>query len=62
VQHLREPDGGYWTGVTFPERELWPDEQPTWTSGAVLLAADALAGATNAASLFCVEEPLEAAG
>ena len=62
VQHLRHAEGGYWTGVTFPEGECWPAEQPTWTSGAVLLAADALAGASRASILFCSEEALEAAG
>lgn len=47
LHRLRAPDGAYWTGVTFPEAEIWPLERPTWTSGAVLLAADVLAeGAT----------------
>jgi hypothetical protein len=62
VHRLRGGDGGYWTGVTFPEGELWPEEQPTWTSAAVLLAADALAGASPAATFFSTDEPLEAAG
>jgi hypothetical protein len=31
---------------------LWPDERPTWTSAAILLAADALAEATKAHRLF----------
>ncbi|MCF8107152.1 MAG: hypothetical protein K9K64_16880, partial [Desulfohalobiaceae bacterium] len=30
----------------------WPEERPTWTAGAVLLAADALARVTPAAELF----------
>ena len=49
---LRGADGHYWTGITFPEAELWPAERPTWTSAAVLLAADALAGGTCTAGLF----------
>jgi hypothetical protein len=49
---LRGPGGHYWTGVTFPEAELWPEERPTWTSAAVLLAADALARGTRTAGLF----------
>jgi hypothetical protein len=49
---LRGPGGHYWTGVTFPEAELWPDERPTWTSASVLLAADALAGRSRTAGLF----------
>jgi hypothetical protein len=32
---------------------LWPDEKPTWTAGAILLAADALTEHTPAAKLFC---------
>lgn len=50
---LRGPDGRYWTGVSFlPEVELWPEERPTWTSAAVLLAADALWGRSRTAGLF----------
>jgi len=49
---LRGPSGHYWTGITFPEAELWPEERPTWTSAAVLLAADALCGASRTAGLF----------
>ena len=49
---LRGPDGRYWTGVTFPDAELWPEERPTWTSAAVLLAADALWGRSCTAGLF----------
>ena len=49
---LRCPDGHYWTGITFPEAEVWPEERPTWTSAAVLLAADALAGGSRTSGLF----------
>jgi hypothetical protein len=49
---LRGPDGHYWTGITFPDAELWPEERPTWTSAAVLLAADALWGGSRTAGLF----------
>ena len=52
IQELRGSSGAYWTGTTFPEGRLWPEEQPTWTSAAVLLAADALCGASATASLF----------
>jgi GH15 family glucan-1,4-alpha-glucosidase len=44
VQHLRAPDGNYWTGATFPDGTLWPREQTTWNAGAVLLAWDVLRG------------------
>lgn len=52
VQRLRHEDGAYWTGITFPEGELWPAERPTWTSGVVLMAADALAGESLTSGLF----------
>ncbi|MEC8112742.1 MAG: prenyltransferase, partial [Pseudomonadota bacterium] len=43
---------GWWTGYQFAERVLWPLEKPTWTAGAVLLAADALTAHTGASQLF----------
>jgi hypothetical protein len=39
---------------------LWPDEKPTWTAGAILLAADALTEHTAAAKLFCSVRLLDA--
>ena len=44
VQHLREDDGSYWTGLVFDEGARWPVERSSWTSAAIVLAADALAG------------------
>jgi hypothetical protein len=44
VQHLREQDGSYWTGLVFDEGVRWPVERSSWTAAAVVLAADALAG------------------
>ena len=52
VQHLREDDGRYWTGVVFPEGANWPDEHSTYTAAAVILAADALADATPGADIM----------
>ncbi|MFV0276684.1 MAG: prenyltransferase [Parahaliea sp.] len=52
LHQWREPDGTYWTGYQLALDVLWPREQPTWTAGAVLLAADALTGHTAAAGLF----------
>jgi hypothetical protein len=52
IGHLRGEDGHYWTGVTFPEGELWPEERPTWTSASVLLAADALCAESRCSGLF----------
>ena len=42
VDRLRHDSGGYWTGMTFPDEVVWPREQPTWTSGAVILATAVL--------------------
>jgi hypothetical protein len=58
VQFLRAENGGYWTGAHFEGAEfraagqLYPEEQPTWNSAAVVLAANALAGRGPTAGLF----------
>jgi hypothetical protein len=52
MQHLRDDDGSYWTGLVFADGVRWPVERTTWTAAAVVLAADALSGATPASSLF----------
>jgi len=48
----RFPDGSYWTGVTFLDSIIWPEEKTSWTSAAVLMAWDAINGITPAAKLF----------
>lgn len=53
LHQWRTADGSYWTGYQLVEDLLWPDEKPTWTAGAILLAADALTQHTPAAKLFC---------
>jgi hypothetical protein len=52
LHQFRDDDGSYWTGYVFPDKALWPEEKPTWTAGAVLLAADALTEHTAASQLF----------
>jgi hypothetical protein len=58
VQFLRAEGGGYWTGANFDgerfdrDGELFPVEQPTWNSAAVVLAANALGGTGPTAGLF----------
>ena len=58
VQFLRHADGGYWTGMNFDadafhaDGELFPVEQPTWNSAAVVLAANALADDSLTAGFF----------
>lgn len=62
MQHLRADDGSYWTGYVYPDDARWPVERTTWTAAAVVLAADALSGATAAAGLFTDPGALSAAG
>ncbi|SFL10134.1 prenyltransferase [Geodermatophilus ruber] len=62
MQHLRHEDGSYWTGYVYPDDARWPVERATWTAAAVVLAADALSGATAAAGLFADPGALPAAG
>ncbi|UCH51578.1 MAG: phenyltransferase domain-containing protein, partial [Chloroflexota bacterium] len=40
IHQLRDDDGAYFYGMALPTREIWPEEKPTWTSAAVVLAAD----------------------
>lgn len=60
LQQWRAADGSYWTGYQFAEDLLWPDERPTWTAGAILLAADALTEHTPAWNLFTQVNLLDA--
>jgi len=53
AQAHRCDDGSYWTGMVCPERITFPfEERTTYTAGAMILAADALSGASPAAGLF----------
>jgi len=53
AQAHRCDDGSYWTGIVYPDRDTFPfAERTTYTAAAVVLAADALAGATPGAGLF----------
>lgn len=59
LHQFRDDDGSYWTGYVFKDKALWPVEKPTWTAGAVMLAADALSNHTGAAHLFREESTVE---
>lgn len=49
----RHDDGSYWTGIVYPSGERFPaGERTAYTAAAVVLAADALAGASPASQLF----------
>jgi len=60
-QHLREPDGRYWTGSVHDggfdgagpaSHVMWPHEHTTYTAAAVVLAADALCGGSPGAGIM----------
>lgn len=55
IQHLRERDGSYWTGLVFSDGKRWPVERTTWTAAAVVLAADALSNSTPGSGIFRAE-------
>lgn len=53
TRRLRGQDGRYWTGEVHPEEVHFPGgEMSTYSSAAVLLANDAIAGRSQAARLF----------
>jgi len=52
MQHLRENDGSYWTGLVFTDGKRWPVERTSWTGAAVILAADALSATTAGSGIF----------
>ncbi len=53
VQAFRQDNGSYLTGLVYPEEVSFPDgERSTYSAAAVILTADALAGATEASALF----------
>ncbi len=57
LDHCRDDDGGFWTGYQYEKDIMWPREKPTWTAGAVLLAADALESHTEADDFFTNPTP-----
>jgi GH15 family glucan-1,4-alpha-glucosidase len=52
MQHLRDDDGSYWTGLVFTDGKRWPVERTTWTAATVILAVDALSRTTGGSGLF----------
>lgn len=56
MQHLREADGSYWTGLVYADGKRWPVERTTWTGAAVILAADALSATTAGSGIFRADE------
>ncbi len=52
IQRLRDPSGAYWTGWNYVNQRHYPDEQSSYTAAAIVLAADALCGASGGAMVF----------
>ena len=52
IAHLRDEDGGYWTGYVVDDSAVWPVEKTGWTAGSMLLAFDAVENLTGAANIF----------
>lgn len=59
AQRLRTDNDRYWTGVVLPDANRFPaEEQSTYTSAAVVLAADALGRKSPTSGLFTEEDSL----
>lgn len=52
MQHLRETDGSYHTGLVYTDQKRWPIERSSWTAAAVILAVDAITERTGGAGIF----------
>ena len=52
IQHLRDPDGSYWTGLVYADGKRWPVEKSCWTSAAVVLATDAVTRGSAGNGIF----------
>jgi hypothetical protein len=52
ASRLRHEDGSYWTGWQYVNENHFPAERSSWTSAAVVLAADALDGFSGGAAIF----------
>ena len=51
----RDADGAYWMGWQFEEAIFWPQEKPSWTQAAVILATDALNAVTPASGVLTAD-------
>lgn len=54
------PQGGLWTGRQFAENRPWPEDRPSWTAGAALIALDAVNALTPGAAIFTTLSPYDA--
>jgi len=52
----RDADGVYWMGWQFQEAIIWPEERPTWTQAAAILAHDAVYDLTSASRVLVAHD------
>ena len=52
LDQWKDKDNVYWTGYVYPDKAFWPEEKPTWTCGAVILAADSIYKFSKGSELF----------
>lgn len=62
MQHLRDAEGEYWTGLEFAQGVRYPAEHSTWTGAAVILAVDAITETTPGSAIFRDAAPPAADG
>jgi hypothetical protein len=56
----RNDDGSYYTGIVYPDHVIFPaDERSAYTGAAVIIAADAIAGATPTSHLFLNQDVID---
>ena len=58
ARSIRTENGVCWMGWQYEEALIWPEEQPSWTQAAIILASDALHGQTKASQML-VQHGLE---
>lgn len=56
LNSLAADAGGYWMGWQFDENVIWPRERPSWTAGALIMAADALDGLSAGSALLITNQ------
>ena len=52
LAQFRDENGAYWMGMQVEQKVFWPVERPAWTSGAVILAHDAVLKLTPASGVL----------
>jgi hypothetical protein len=52
LDRCRDEAGVYWMGWQYEAGVVWPQERPTWTQAAAILAHDALLGASPASDVL----------